>query len=109
MPAADLIVLPGSKAVCSDLAWLREMGWETAIARHLRYGGKLIGICGGLQMRGGKSMTRRGLKARQGASPAWAGWIMETTLHREKTLRNVAGTLTLPGAPPCAVTVSTWG
>jgi adenosylcobyric acid synthase len=31
----------------ADLAWLRAQGWETAIRRHLRYGGKLIGICGG--------------------------------------------------------------
>ena len=44
IPSADLIVLPGSKAVQADLAWLREQGWETAIRRHLRYGGRLIGI-----------------------------------------------------------------
>ena len=46
-PAADLIVLPGSKAVRADLDWLRGQGWDTAIARHLRYGGKVIGVCGG--------------------------------------------------------------
>ncbi|MGZ5001060.1 MAG: cobyric acid synthase, partial [Methylomonas sp.] len=49
---ADLIILPGSKAVRSDLARLREMGWEKFIRRHLRYGGKLLGICGGFQMLG---------------------------------------------------------
>jgi len=32
IPAADLIVLPGSKAVRGDLASLRESGWEAAIA-----------------------------------------------------------------------------
>ena len=50
--AADLIVLPGSKAVRADLDWLRGQGWEKAIARHLRYGGKVIGLCGGYQMLG---------------------------------------------------------
>jgi adenosylcobyric acid synthase len=51
---ADLIVLPGSKSVRDDLAWLRDNGWESAILRHLRYGGKLIGICGGYQMLGAR-------------------------------------------------------
>jgi adenosylcobyric acid synthase len=47
-PAADLIVLPGSKSVQSDMNWLRAHGWDEALRRHLRYGGKLIGICGGM-------------------------------------------------------------
>src|SRR5581483_4427210 len=34
---ADLVILPGSKSVRADLAWLRAQGWETAIRRHLRY------------------------------------------------------------------------
>src|SRR5690606_18140422 len=33
VPSADLIILPGSKSVRADLAWLRENGWETAITR----------------------------------------------------------------------------
>ena len=42
-----LIVLPGSKAVRANLHWLRAQGWEAAIKKHLRYGGKLIGQRGG--------------------------------------------------------------
>ena len=41
---ADLVILPGSKSVRADLAWLRAHGWEQALQRHLRYGGKLLGI-----------------------------------------------------------------
>src|SRR5690606_22308000 len=52
IPPADLLILPGSKAVRADLAWLRAHGWEAAIRRHLRYGGKVLGICGGFQMLG---------------------------------------------------------
>src|ERR1039457_1676556 len=48
IPHADLIILPGSKSVQADLDWLIREGWETEIKRHLRYGGKLIGICGGM-------------------------------------------------------------
>ena len=99
IPPADLIVLPGSKAVNNDLRWLREMGWETAIKRHLRYGGKLIGICGGLQMLGQQIHDPEGFEGTAGSLPGLCLLDYETTLHREKTLQNVSGTLNLPGSP----------
>ncbi|MGH6821708.1 MAG: cobyric acid synthase, partial [Methylocella sp.] len=52
IPPADLIILPGSKSVRADLDWLRNQGWDKAIGRHLRFDGKVIGICGGFQMLG---------------------------------------------------------
>lgn len=48
----DWIILPGSKQVSGDLAWLRQQGLHVAIAAHLQAGGRLLGICGGLQMLG---------------------------------------------------------
>ena len=101
IPPADLIILPGSKAVQADLAWLREQGWETAIQRHLRYGGKLIGICGGLQMLGRALHDPHGLEGRggEGGSSAGLGLLdLETTLAAEKRLLNVTGRLALPGS-----------
>ncbi len=99
IPPADLIVLPGSKSVQSDLAWLCAQGWEAAIRRHLRYGGKLIGICGGFQMLGTALDDPLGLEGRP-ARVAGLGLLdMETVLEREKQLANVAGRLALPGAP----------
>lgn len=68
IPAADLIILPGSKSVRGDLAQLRERGWDKAIERHLRYGGKLIGICGGLQMLGREVHDPLGLEGAAGSS-----------------------------------------
>jgi adenosylcobyric acid synthase len=101
-PPCDLIVLPGSKAVQADLAWLRAQGWEEAIRRHLRYGGKLIGICGGLQMLGRALHDPLGLEGVAGSMPG-LGWLdYETRLAAEKTLENVAGTLLLPGAAALA-------
>jgi len=67
IPPADLIILPGSKSVQADLAWLRANGWEAAIARHLRYGGKLIGICGGMQMLGRRLHDPHGLEGAAGS------------------------------------------
>jgi adenosylcobyric acid synthase len=93
LPACDLIILPGSKSVQHDLAWLRAQGHEPAIARHLRYGGKLIGICGGLQMLGRALHDPLGLEG--GGSAPGLGWLdLETTLEAEKQLRNVQGQLT---------------
>jgi adenosylcobyric acid synthase len=50
----DLVVLPGSKATASDLAWLRDRGFADRIERlALDPGGPIvIGICGGFQMLG---------------------------------------------------------
>jgi adenosylcobyric acid synthase len=99
MPPADLIVLPGSKSVQADLAWLRAQGWEAAIRRHLRYGGKLVGICGGFQMLGARLHDPLGLEGAAGGVAGLGLLDMDTTLAREKRLENRRGALTLPGAP----------
>lgn len=97
-PPADLVILPGSKNVRDDLAWLRAQGWETALARHLRYGGRVIGICGGMQMLGRTVADPHGVEGEPGAVAGF-GWLdYETELTREKTLQNVTGTLALDGA-----------
>lgn len=99
IPAADLIILPGSKSVRGDLAQLRERGWDKAIERHLRYGGKLIGICGGLQMLGREVHDPLGLEGAAGSSPGLGLFDYATVLEADKQLRNVAGTLSLENAP----------
>jgi adenosylcobyric acid synthase len=95
---ADLIILPGSKSVRADLAWLREQHWPEYLEHHLRYGGKLIGICGGFQMLGERIADPFGLEGPAGES-AGLGWLkVHTTLHQRKQLRNVTGHLTLDEA-----------
>ncbi|MFC6338541.1 cobyric acid synthase [Pseudomonas sp. CCM 7891] len=98
IPAADLIILPGSKSVRSDLAYLRANGWDTAIARHLRYGGKVLGICGGLQMLGEQVHDPLGLEGSSGSSEGLGLLAFDTTLEEEKQLRNVCGRLVLEDA-----------
>ncbi|MCF8179414.1 MAG: cobyric acid synthase, partial [Sulfuritalea sp.] len=99
LPPCDLIVLPGSKAVQADLSWLREQGYETAIRRHLRYGGKLIGICGGFQMLGRELHDPLGLEGAPGSRAGLGLLDCETSLEPEKQLHNVTGHLQLPGSP----------
>lgn len=98
LPACDLIVLPGSKSTRADLAWLRAQGWDTAIARHLRYGGKLIGICGGLQMLGRAVHDPLGIEGDAGSSDG-LGWLeLETRLELQKQLHRVRGRLSFADA-----------
>ena len=98
-PAADLIVLPGSKAVRADLDWLRSKGWDKALQKHLRYGGKVVGLCGGYQMLGLAINDPLGLEGQAGTTPGLGLLACETTLESEKQLRNVSGHLALPGKP----------
>jgi adenosylcobyric acid synthase len=93
IPPADLIILAGSKAVRADLDFLREQGWDVAIARHLRYGGKLIGICGGFQMLGASIADPNGLEGTPGSNAGLGLLDMQTTLLPGKQLRNVRGAL----------------
>ena len=99
IPPCDLLVLPGSKAVQADLHWLREQGHEEAIRRHLRYGGKLVGICGGFQMLGKLLHDPLGLEGAPGSQAGLSLLDCETSLAPEKQLRNVTGHLALPGLP----------
>ena len=99
IPAADLIILPGSKSVRGDLDSLRRAGWDAAIDKHLRYSGKLIGICGGLQMLGRALHDPLGIEGEPGSSAGLGLLEFDTTLAAEKQLRNVRGTLALEDAP----------
>ena len=90
---ADLIILPGSKSVRADLAWLRANGWEGGLQRHLRYGGKLLGICGGFQMLGKTINDPLGLEGEPGTSRGLQWLDLTTTLAAEKQLQRVKGEL----------------
>ncbi|HYG04904.1 MAG TPA: cobyric acid synthase [Stenotrophomonas sp.] len=97
-PSCDLIILPGSKSTRDDLAWLLAQGWEAAIARHLRYGGRLLGICGGFQMLGEALHDPLGLDGMPGSSDG-LGWLpMVTHFAADKQLRSVQGWLSFADA-----------
>ena len=62
---ADWIVLPGSKNTTADLQWLRAQGLAPAIARFAEQGGRVLGICGGLQMLGEALIDPQALEGNQ--------------------------------------------
>ena len=96
---ADLIILPGSKNVRGDLNWLKESGWDEQIKRHLRLGGKVIGVCGGYQMLGHWIHDPDAIESAMGSSAGLGLLEMETTLTDNKVLRNIHGHLLDSGIP----------
>ncbi|WP_445000887.1 cobyric acid synthase [Halomonas mongoliensis] len=99
IPPADLIILPGSKSTRADLAWLRDQGWEAAIRRHLRYGGRVLGICGGFQMLGHAIHDPEGLEGLAGSSEGLGLLDFETRMVAGKQLRNLSGRLLAEDVP----------
>jgi adenosylcobyric acid synthase len=52
LQGADLVILPGSKHVAADREWLRARGFDGAIRRRVASGGRVLAVCGGLQLLG---------------------------------------------------------
>ena len=89
---ADLIVLPGTRATISDLAWLRERGLDRAIVDHARRGGAVLGICGGFQMLGRRISDPDGVEGEAGVEVDGLGLLDVTTVFApDKVLRLPAG------------------
>ena len=99
LPAADLVILPGSKATIADLKALRAQGWDIDILAHARRGGKVLGLCGGYQMLGRSVSDPEGI---EGPPETVAGLGLleaETVLGGAKTLTRIAGRSLADGEP----------
>ena len=83
----DWIVLPGSKATASDLAWLRAQGLDQSIAAHAGRGGTVLGVCGGLQMLGEALIDPEGI---DGNGPGLGLLPLVTVFEHTKTVRRTA-------------------
>lgn len=88
---AAAVILPGSKATASDLAFLRGQGWDVDLFAHRRRGGRVLGLCGGYQMLGQVLADPDGIEGAVGAVPGLGLLDVETVLGREKRLALVDG------------------
>ncbi|MDT0202206.1 cobyric acid synthase [Nocardioides sp. AE5] len=89
---ADLVVLPGTRATLSDLAWLRARGLDRAITDHAAAGRPVLGICGGFQMLGRRISDPDGVEGTPGAAVEGLGLLdVTTTFAAEKVLRLPTG------------------
>jgi adenosylcobyric acid synthase len=98
---ADCIILPGSKATAADLAWLRAQRLDAAIAEHAAQGGRVLGICGGLQMLGEALIDLHGVESfdMHANSPGLGLLPLVTSMEPDKTVCRTHTTFgTLQGA-----------
>lgn len=87
----DAIILPGSKATRTDLAFMREQGWDVDILAHWRRGGHILGICAGYQMLGKRIIDSEGIEGDAGESIGLGLLESETLLQPTKILQEVRG------------------
>jgi adenosylcobyric acid synthase len=92
LATADVVVLPGTRASISDLAWLRATGLAEAVVAHAGRGGAVLGICGGFQMLGSAVADPDGVEGAAGTRVEGLGLLdVRTTFRADKVLRLPTG------------------
>ncbi len=87
--AADLVIVPGTRATVADLAWLRARRLDEVLARRAADGLPVLGICGGYQMLG--TVIHDQVESRSGTVPGLGLLPVATSFAPAKTLRRPAG------------------
>lgn len=96
LDGVDLVVLPGSKHVAADTAWLRECHLDDAVRAAAGRGTRILGVCGGAMMLGGKVTDRHGV---EGAAVGLGLLPIATDMAPTKTTRPVRVRLPALAAP----------
>jgi adenosylcobyric acid synthase len=94
----DLLILPGSKSTIADLEMLREHGWEHELHAYLRRGGRILGICAGMQMLGRTIADPDGIDGIPRTAPGFGLLNLHTQMTEQKRLREISGIETTTGA-----------
>lgn len=87
----DAIILPGTKSVLGDLAFVREQGWDHDIIAFARSGGRVTGVCGGYQLLGQWIHDPDGVDGDPGSARGLRLLDVETHMQRKKQTRDVTG------------------
>jgi len=88
----DCVLLPGSKNVVADLAYLVDTGLDRQINRLAEKHCEIVGICGGFQLLGRSIADPHGLEGEAGSSMSGLGLLeTDTVLAAEKTLSRKEG------------------
>ena len=86
---AALVILPGSKSTCGDLAFLREQGWDIDLLAHHRRGGHVLGLCGGYQILGKSISDPEGIEGPASRTRGLGLLDVTTVMTSEKSLSRV--------------------
>ena len=96
----DALIIPGSKNVLADLAYLKDSGLAarlTQLAESTKT--EMIGICAGFQMLGTQIHDPHGIESAAGKADGLGLLAAATVLAPEKTLVRVSGKHTPSGLP----------
>lgn len=86
----DMVIIPGSKSVISDLKVLKDSGLDRHILEFVHYPGKeLIGICGGFQMLGTGISDPYNLESEINYIRGLGLLPLETVIKEHKVLKQV--------------------
>ena len=91
LKGADLIILPGSKNTIEDLIDLRSRGLDTAVIRHARRGGMVMGICGGYQMLGNRLCDPEHTESKVPETSGLGLLDMDVVFEKEKRTAQASG------------------
>lgn len=95
LDGCDLAVLPGSKHVAADVAWMGARGLGDALIARARSGGAVLGICGGAMMLGETVRDDAGV---EGATEGLGLLPLRTEMNPVKLTR--PATVTFPAMDP---------
>jgi adenosylcobyric acid synthase len=96
LEGAALVILPGSKHVARDLAWLRYSGLDAAITARAARSERVLAICGGLQLLGERIDDPHGI---DGNGEGLGLLPLQTTFAREKSTRHTVTRFTELNSP----------
>ncbi|OMP68087.1 cobyric acid synthase [Domibacillus epiphyticus] len=90
----DAVIIPGTKSVFSDLAFLKETGLDKKIVSFAKRGGAVAGLCGGFQLMGRTLSDPDGSDTGMNTSIADGMGIIpaHTIFKRNKTVIRTEGT-----------------
>lgn len=89
----DLLILPGTKSTLADLEFLRDSGLFDAVRNYAAQGGRVIGICGGLQLLGKRILDPDRVESQQGVGEGLGLLDLDTTLCSDKKTHQVRAQL----------------
>jgi adenosylcobyric acid synthase len=87
----DCLIIPGTKNVMEDMAWLSGTGWKKRIKDFASKGKCILGICGGYQILGKKIYDPYGVESGRKEISGLGLLPVETTLEAGKVVRKVTG------------------
>ena len=90
---ADLVVLPGTKAAVTDLAFVRERGIADALVAARSHGTPILGVCGGYQMLGRCIHDPHGIETTPASVLGLELLPHETVFRSEKRVAQVRATV----------------